>query len=138
MEITITNQFHLFLIYLICGIIIGIFFDIFRILRKTFKTPDFITYIEDIIFGVFTGCFVIMLLFTFNNGSLRFYIFIALILGITIYFYSISKYFVKINVKIMYILKNILNKVFSTVTYPIKKIICLIKDILKVKIKHKK
>ena len=42
------NQAYLFLIYCLCGIIIGIFFDIFRILRKSFKTNDFVTYIEDI------------------------------------------------------------------------------------------
>ena len=37
------------------GVIIGILFDFFRILRKSFKTPDFVTYIEDVIFWILTG-----------------------------------------------------------------------------------
>lgn len=44
------NQGILFIIFTLDGILIGILFDIFRILRKSFKTDDFITYIEDILF----------------------------------------------------------------------------------------
>ena len=43
----VANQANLFLIFTINGILIGLLFDIFRILRKSFKTPDIITYIED-------------------------------------------------------------------------------------------
>lgn len=72
------NQICLFIIYFICGAIIGLLFDIFRILRKSFKTSDITTYIEDIIFGVLTGIFLITMLFIFSNGQLRFYIFVAI------------------------------------------------------------
>ena len=72
------NQVYLFIVYLLCGIAIGIFFDIFRVLRRSFKTPDVVTYIEDVIFGVLTGVFLIIMLFVLNNGELRFYIFINL------------------------------------------------------------
>ena len=110
MNTEILNQTYLFAIYFICGVIIGIFFDLFRILRKSFKTPDIITYIEDIIFGILTGIFLIFIIFVFNNGELRFYIFLALILGLSIYLLTISKYFIKFNVKILtnrkYILKT--------------------------------
>ena len=85
MDATIINQAYLFGIYSVCGIIIGIFFDLFRILRRSFKTPDIITYIEDIIFGILTGVFLIFIIFVFNNGELRFYIFIALILSLIEY-----------------------------------------------------
>ena len=113
------NQAYLFGIYSICGIIIGIFFDLFRILRRSFKTPDIVTYIEDIIF-------------VFNNGELRLYIFFAIILGIAIYLLTISKFFIKINVKILITLKNFIKKILLILVYPLrlfKNIIC--KTILK-------
>ena len=72
------NQIYLFAIYTICGVIIGLWFDIFRILRKAFKTSDIATYIEDILFGILTGIFLIAMLFIFNNGQLRFFIFVAI------------------------------------------------------------
>lgn len=46
------NQAYLFLIFILNGLLIGILFDFFRILRKSFKTPDFITYIQDICFWI--------------------------------------------------------------------------------------
>lgn len=119
MDMAIVNQAYLFGIYAICGIVIGILFDLFRILRQSFKTPDIITYIEDIIFGILTGIFLIFMIFVFSNGELRFYIFFALILGLSIYLLTISKYFIKFNVKIITTIKNIIIKVFSLILYPI-------------------
>ncbi len=100
-------------IYLLCGVVIGIFFDVFRILRKTFKTNNFVTYVEDTIFGVISGLFVISMFFIFSNGELRFYIFIALLLGLVMYFCTVSKYIIKVNVWIITLLKRILGFIFS-------------------------
>lgn len=72
MNSEIISQMQYFAIYILCGIFIGITLDIFRILRKSFKTPDFVTYIEDAIFGIITGIFLIFIIFIFNNGELRF------------------------------------------------------------------
>ena len=57
------EQLSSFIIFTIIGVIISIIFDIFRILRKTFKTPDLITYIEDIIFWILTGLIVLFSIF---------------------------------------------------------------------------
>lgn len=119
----ISNQLYVFLIYCLCGIIIGLFFDIFRILRKSFRTPDIVTYIEDIIFWILTGLFLIYIIFTFNNGEIRSYIFVGLGLGILFYLLIFSKFFIKTNVIIIKYLKAIFKKVFQIVTYPFKVII---------------
>ena len=97
----ISNQLYVFLIYFFSGVIIGLFFDVFRILRKSFKTPDFVTYIEDIIFWILTGLFLIYIIFKFNNGEIRSYIFIGLGIGIVLYMLIFSKYFLKLNVIII-------------------------------------
>lgn len=44
------TQGQIFIVFLILGLCLGILFDLFRALRKTFKTPDLVTYIEDIVF----------------------------------------------------------------------------------------
>ena len=101
------NQIYLFSIYMLCGIVIGIGFDIFRVLRKSFRTSDMVTYIEDILFGILTGIFLIIMLFIFNNGQLRFFIFVAIFLGLLLYLLTISKYFIKINVIILAFIKKL-------------------------------
>lgn len=70
------NQAYLFVIFILNGFLIGILFDIFRILRKSFKTKDWLTYIQDILFWIITGFIVLFSIFRFNNGELRGFIFI--------------------------------------------------------------
>ena len=62
----IINQAYIFAVFMINGIIIGILFDIFRILRKTIKTNDIFTYIEDIIFWIMTGATILYNAFIFE------------------------------------------------------------------------
>lgn len=120
MDNIILSQLYSLLIFTITGIIIGVFFDIFRILRRSFKTPDIVTYIEDVLFWILTGIFFIIILFKFNNGEIRSYVLLGLISGIVMYMLIISKYFIKISVNIIKIIKKILS-------YPIKIICKLIK-----------
>lgn len=67
MNSEILKQINLFLIFFASGIIIGVLFDIFRIIRRSFKINDFHTYIEDILFGILTGTFLIFIIFVYNN-----------------------------------------------------------------------
>ncbi len=73
------NQFYLLCIFLVSGIIIGILFDFFRILRRSFKTPDAITYIQDILFWLLTGAFLLYIIFYFSLGEIRLYMFVSLL-----------------------------------------------------------
>lgn len=118
----ILNQLTNFGIYALCGFLIGIFFDIFRILRKSFKTSNLITYIEDTIFGVITGLFLIFMLFDFNNGEIRLYIFVALSIGLILYFLLISKFFIKLNVTIITFLKKVFITIAKIIFKPFRKI----------------
>lgn len=131
MENTILIQAYSFFIYVISGIIISIFFDIFRILRKSFHTPDMITYIEDILFWIITGLFLIFILFTFSNGEIRIYNIIGIVLGALIYLLTISKYFIKINVSVIIFIKKIIYKTISIILFPIKYILKIIKKLFK-------
>ena len=63
------NQAYTFIIFVLNGFIIGIFFDIFRILRKSFKTPDVITYMQDIAFWILSGLIILYSIFKFNSGE---------------------------------------------------------------------
>ena len=135
------NQLCEFLIYVVSGIGISIFFDIFRVLRKSIKTSNLITYIEDAIFWIIVGLFFIWEIFTISYGELRSYIFIGLLIGVVLYLATISKYFIKINVKILNFLKSILLKivsVFKKMTRFILKIINKKDNIKTDKIKKKR
>lgn len=130
------SQAYIFFIFIINGIIIAFIFDLFRISRKTFKTPDFLTYIEDILFWIITCIILAYSIYTYNNGEIRFYMFIGLLIGAIIYIITISKYIIKIFVKIIDKIKHILQLLTKFVIYPIKQL--FIKPIYFIFIKLKK
>ncbi len=139
MVINGVNQAYNFIIFILNGFAIGIIFDIFRILRRSFKTSDFITCIEDISFWILSGLLTIFSITIFNYGEIRFYIFIAIIIGVIIYMLTISKYFIKFNVTIITFLKNIILKPITFIYTKIKNLLSnFVKSIAKTKENIKK
>jgi len=106
------NQAYIFLIFILNGFLIGLLFDIFRILRKSFKTKDFLTYIQDFLFWILAGIIILYSLFKFNNGEIRGYVFLGIFIGVITYLFLFSKYFIKVNLKIIEIIKTILKFCF--------------------------
>lgn len=138
----VISQAILFLIYVMTGVIIGFIFDLFRSLRKSIKTSNIATYIEDILFWIIVGFIIINTILKFNYGELRLYIFIGLIFGAMIYFLTLSKIIVKFTaiviefiVKIFIRIKTILLKIFGK---PIKFIIINLRKFPKKKKKGEK
>lgn len=124
------NQAYLFVMFIINGILIGFLFDIFRILRKSFKTSDIITYIEDVTFWILTGILTLYFIFTYNNGEIRLYILLGIIFGISIYILTISKHIIKFSVIIINFVKSIIMKLIKIITYPLRIVTKILKKIL--------
>ena len=114
------SQIGIFLIYLIAGVLICLLYDIFRAVRKTVKTPDLVTYIEDTIFWILVAIFLIYLIFVLNSGEIRFFMFIAICLGGIVYYFTLSKYFMNISVHILTFVKIIVKKLLSILLIPLK------------------
>ena len=137
------NQAYLFLIFAFNGVIIGLILDFFRIIRKTFKTSNVITYIEDILFWILTGISIIFFMYNFSDGAIRLFMIIALLLGFLIYILSISKFVIKIFVFSINILKDFFKTIIKIGAIPAKLIYKVIYNIfikninyLIVKIQH--
>ena len=114
------NQAYLFLIFAFNGVVIGLIFDFFRILRKTFKTSNVITYIEDILFWILAGISIIFFMYNFSDGTIRLFMIIALLLGFLLYILSISNFIIKIFVFFINILKNLFKTIIKVTSIPVK------------------
>lgn len=127
------SQEEVFLLFFIIGIIIGLVFDFFKVLRKSFKTKDLITFIEDLLFLLISGSLIIFGVIKLNGGEVRFYLFLGIFFGILIYSLTISKlyviilyefvrickkiiiFFIQIFFKLLHIFKNIFNYIFKQI-----------------------
>lgn len=116
------NQAYLFLIFTFTGMAIGILFDIFRALRKNFNTSDILISIQDILFWIITGFMILYNIWYFNDGEIRIFMFLGIILGVLIYILTLSSIIFQLLYKILTIAKSILIK-------PIQAIIKLFKGV---------
>ena len=119
----VENQAYLFLVFSLTGVILGVLFDFFRVLRKTFKTGDFVTYIEDILYWILAGIIVLYNIWFFNNGEIRFFMIIGIIMGSIIYSLLFSSILIKIETMLLTKLKNIIMFFYKIIIIPIEKII---------------
>ena len=137
------DQAYLFIVFSLTGVVIGILFDFFRILRRSFKTSNIITYVEDVLFWILTGVFILYNIWYFNNGEIRIYMFLGIIMGLLIYMLTLSNIIVSLFSKILKMLIRILEIPFKTIISIFHKIITIIIKIFnkftkKIKIKKGK
>lgn len=119
----VQNQAYLFLVFSLTGVVIGILFDFFRILRRTIKTGNIATYIQDILFWILTGILILYNIWYFNNGEIRVYMFLGIIIGTLIYMSTLSNIFVKLFTRILSTIIKILELPFKTIISFFRKII---------------
>lgn len=116
------TQEQIFCLFLSIGIIIGFIYDLFRVLRKCFKTPDYITFIEDLTFVTITGLIIIQSIIYISNGEVRFFLFIGIFLGLIIYILTISN----LCVIILYVFVKFTKKILEIPIKCCKKIYIII------------
>lgn len=122
------SQEEVFLLFFIIGLIIGLIFDFFKVLRKAFKTSDLITFIEDLLFLFMSGSLIVFGIIKLNSGEVRFYLFLGMLFGILIYSLTISKLyviilyeFVRICKKIVMFIIQMFRNIFKFIFKQIKK-----------------
>ncbi len=125
------DQAYLFIVFSLTGVVIGILFDFFRILRRSFKTSNIITYVEDVLFWILTGVLILYNIWYFNNGEIRIYMFLGIIMGLLIYMLTLSNIIVSLFSKILKMLIKILEIPFKTIISIFHKIITIIIKIFK-------
>ena len=119
MNITVSNQLFIFASCLVCGVIIGLIFDVFRIVRRLVRTSIFATIIEDIIYWIIAAVVFFLFVLGVNSVELRLYQFIGAFLGMALYFLTVSKQIINVSVCIVQFMAKVLAAVFKVIFAPI-------------------
>lgn len=93
------------------GIIIGVLFDFYRALKINFKFMSYFSVFFDIIFWLFATLVIFLTINLTEFFDLRYYHFVALIVGFLIYYNTISKYILSFISKIICFTANLFKKV---------------------------
>jgi len=113
MEYTsISLHFEMAFWFVLLGVVMGICFDIYRVLRGLIKPNRFMTVIGDLMFWIFITMMVFVGLVFKNWGNIRGYTFLGILCGFLLYKKTVSRLFVTGILKTVYHIKIF----FKTVT----------------------
>ena len=125
---------------LICGALLGIFYDVIRAIRmffgvyyaqftdapRTFSGKFFaytVTFITDVIFWVCGGCVSIALLYSMGGGRFRGIVYLALAIGFAVYYFTFGRLMLKISAFTVRLLKKWLKLLVKCICFPIRQIL---------------
>lgn len=127
MMISLMGQLRLIIFSLLSGIITGVFFDIYRLIRG-FKNPNkILTIIQDLLFWTLTSIVIFIFLMYTNEGYINFYVYVCLILGVYLYLRLISESFIKLQYRSLKFNGRVVRVVWNVILYPASLLIYKIK-----------
>lgn len=95
MLMSTANQAYVFLATVYTGMIVGFIYDFNRVIRRIFKPRPWVVGIMDLLFWLIVAAIVFMALLYANDGEVRFYNFIGLAMGWSLYLLTISSWVIK-------------------------------------------
>ncbi len=113
-------QVVLFLVFFCFGVICAFVFDAFRV-SEQFRKSNFVTLaIKDILFWLIVLTLMFAICLRFNNGEIRFFMFLGMLLGASVYFNTVSKFVINIMFFVVKMLRNIIKIVVKVLLLPLK------------------
>ena len=119
MPLPTSAQFNIILYSILAGILTGAMFDLYRIIRGS-KVPKIIIAIEDILFWIWCSLIVFVFLLKYNYALIGVYVYVFMGITLVIYLKTLSKYFRRIQHKILAILLKNLRIIFKNIRYAFK------------------
>ena len=127
MLLEINMQFKIVIYSIMAGIITGILFDMYRIIRDL-NSKRIIAMIEDILFWVLAGMIIFTFLLYVNYAFLTPYVYIFIIISLLFYFKFISNYFYNTEKIIVNGICTIIRISIKNLIYPLKFIVYKVMD----------
>lgn len=114
------EQLSTFVMLIGAGLLMGLVFDIYRILRWLLKLPGLAVHLFDLLIWLVFAVGVFFILLIGNWGELRFYVFLGILIGLILYFMFLSKKIIKLILAGLEVLKKIGKFLIKVFTFPIK------------------
>lgn len=127
----IVQQSSLFLISMLYGVILGVWYDFFRAVRKKVSHRNRTVHMEDVVFCLSAAAGLFLLFQIYNQGRIRFYVLLGLFAGAVAYFFVLSVPVEKIMELIVGAATFLLGKAAGILFLPVKIIVNSISKRLK-------
>lgn len=127
MEIHLTEQASVFLNSLFLGAVLGCIYDFFRITRLAFVIPSLLVLLEDLMFFLVSSIILFNYLLQSNHGQIRYFILVGVVLGWTIYYFSVGRLVMGLSARFIHLIKQLLRLIWSPFAWMGKRLERIIK-----------
>lgn len=108
MAIAITEQTAVFFHSLLLGVVLGCFYDLFRITRIAFVIPALLVLVEDLLFFLFSSIVLFGFMLENSYGQIRYFILLGVALGWTVYYFTAGSLVMKCSARIIQTVRAVL------------------------------
>lgn len=127
MILSITQQLRCIIFSLFAGIITGVLFDLYRLMRGFNNINKILTFLEDILFWIFAAIVVFIFLLLMDCVYIGIYVYAWITLGAYLYIKMLSKIFLNFQyrflksfTRLFRVLRNIILYPFILIIYAIR------------------
>ncbi|WP_297713330.1 spore cortex biosynthesis protein YabQ [Clostridium sp.] len=112
-------QFSIILYALLAGILTGLMFDLYRVIRGS-KVPQIIIVVEDILFWVLSAMVIFTFLLYTNYAFLGVYVYAFMLISLGLYMKFISNKCIRFELEVVNGVGKMLRVIFKNIIYPFK------------------
>lgn len=138
MNEAILVELRFFATSVLWGVLLLVIYDFLRIERRLISHNGFFIAVEDLIYWVIASLLIFRMMYKLNDGIIRGFSILAMLLGMLLYHHSLSTYFVEITSGILIKIKKFIFAVINFILKPfkllfkgIKKVLSFIMNIIK-------
>jgi spore cortex biosynthesis protein YabQ len=93
--IPLSQQIIVFIVIMAAGLLTGLLFDLMRAVSRVLQIPKSFLFPADMLLSLCGAFIVYQVLYMFNQGELRFFVYLSFFLGIVFYYYFCSRHLYK-------------------------------------------
>ena len=130
MELTFAVQSAAFLYSLLPGILIGVIYGLFKLLRTVFNFSNVMTFAADVAFMIISAVLIYLYILAFLSGYVRLYLLPGILAGFLAYRLTLGKLLCKVYRPFFMLLKRLFSAVSKKIKIFAKKVLKKLRSLL--------
>lgn len=127
MTVSVSNQIFVFLSCVLLGMILGLLFDVFRIVRRTTPAGTVATATEDMLFWLLAALLVFLALLFLNDGQSRIFEWLGIAIGGMLYLSVFSRLVIAASMHVIHALKTVFRWILFLLLFPVRLLFRILK-----------
>lgn len=102
------------------GFLLGILYDVFRLVRMAFFSHKAVVFFQDVLYFTLCACLTFLFVLTMNYGEIRGYVILGEALGWIIYYYSVGAMIFRVSGQIVKLCRRVAAFVLLALSAPFR------------------